>query len=235
MKRFWPNIVVWLCACSSVLALAGCCTLFNKSETDVKFESEPPGAAISIDGELKCKSTPCTVKLPNNKSYVVTAKLGDTDLGEKLVRRGIHPLFWVNAVGIIYPPILLATIGVEFMTGKIWRLSRRPVKFVLPKDKQVTAPVAEPEPEVETECPKPREGELLRKIKARFPEEVLNEEILKYRGEISPEAQICTRNRLWRALMSMDLQGQRLDLDQAFGIEFHLRDTEGDVDSVDRD
>jgi hypothetical protein len=235
MKRFWPSIVVWLCVCSSLLALAGCCTVFNSRESEVKFESEPAGASILIEGEVRCKATPCSVTLSSDKSYTVQAKLGDTDLGEKRLRRGIHPLFWVNAAGILVSPFLLIGFGVDYMTGKMWRLSRRPIKFVLPKNQQVTAPPPPvPEPEREVSCPKPRDGDLLRRIQLRFPTEVLNEEIQRFRGDISPEAQNCTRNRLWRALMSMELQGRRLDLDEAFSIEFHLRDAEGDTDSVDR-
>lgn len=66
MKKFFPALVL-------VAALSGCnsdCPL--KSES-VQFKSNPEGAQVVIDGELK-GTTPCVVTLSTESTYNVVMK-----------------------------------------------------------------------------------------------------------------------------------------------------------------
>ncbi|GHC78935.1 translation initiation factor 2 [Limoniibacter endophyticus] len=61
----------------SLLALTGCGTITRGANEPVRIESEPSGARVTTDIGLSCPKTPCVLKVPRNKAFTATGKLGD--------------------------------------------------------------------------------------------------------------------------------------------------------------
>lgn len=59
-----------------LLALTGCGTITRGANEPVRIESEPSGASVTTDIGLYCPKTPCVLKVPRNKAFTATGKLG---------------------------------------------------------------------------------------------------------------------------------------------------------------
>ncbi|WP_160012612.1 translation initiation factor 2 [Rhizobium sp. 18055] len=57
--------------------LFGCASIARGTTELVTIQSVPSGAAVTTDIGLSCPVTPCQLKVPRNKAFTATAKLGN--------------------------------------------------------------------------------------------------------------------------------------------------------------
>lgn len=65
-----------LSAVALLAALCGCASVVRGTTELVTIQSVPSGAAVTTDIGLSCPATPCQLKVPRNKPFTATAKLG---------------------------------------------------------------------------------------------------------------------------------------------------------------
>ena len=91
----------------------GCATIFNKSDQDIAFSSNPPGATVRVNGIAKGK-TPVTIPIPRSTSKpTILFELAGYEPAEVTLARTMSGTTAGNL-------ILGGIIGVAFdaMTGK---------------------------------------------------------------------------------------------------------------------
>ena len=97
----------------AILAGGGCATIFNKSDQDIAFSSNPPGATVRVNGIAKGK-TPVTIPIPRSASKpIIRFELAGYEPAEITLARTMSGTTAGNL-------ILGGIIGVAFdaMTGK---------------------------------------------------------------------------------------------------------------------
>lgn len=98
---------------SLVIFAGGCATIFNKSDQDIAFSSDPPGVTVRVNGIPKGK-TPVTIPIPRSTSKpTIRFELAGYEPAEITLARTMSGTTAGNL-------ILGGIIGVAFdaMTGK---------------------------------------------------------------------------------------------------------------------
>lgn len=91
--------------------LAGCGALFNGGPANVAFNSDPSGAQILIDGTAR-GTTPATLSLAKNKSYLVTfKKAGFQDASAEITRKVSGGYIVLDILGGVLPVVVDAATG----------------------------------------------------------------------------------------------------------------------------
>ncbi|TNF29286.1 MAG: PEGA domain-containing protein [Deltaproteobacteria bacterium] len=121
---------------ASVTALAvvgtGCATLTNDTHDVVRITSDPPGATVDVDGQLRGR-TPLELRLAANRPYEVRVAAEGYPEATRVVDSSI-------GAGYIVADILLGLVPVviDLATGTLWDLDPTDMHFQF-------APLPEPE------------------------------------------------------------------------------------------
>ncbi|OQX04418.1 MAG: translation initiation factor 2 [Thiothrix lacustris] len=130
MKRYWqlPTLTLIL---ATTLLNSGCATITRGSEQDLKVESEPVGASVTLSNGMK-GTTPANFKVPRkNALTVMVAKPG-----YKTATVQVTPETSENGTaGLIGNAVFggVIGIGVDATSGALNDLKPNPVKVTLEK------------------------------------------------------------------------------------------------------
>lgn len=101
----------------SILALAGCGTIFNGSSQDIKFDSNVQGVDIYINGMKACK-TPCVYPVERHSStIVIMAKKAGYQTQQAIIKSELSGIAILN---LTFWPSWLTDVA----TGGMWKYSR---------------------------------------------------------------------------------------------------------------
>ena len=111
---------------AAVLTLQSCATLFTGTKDTIKFQSEPSGATVKVNGNT-VGTTPCEVKVKRKlKAPEATiSKDGYTDQNFTLTNE-LNPVSFLNLLSPIH-------WGIDLATGSVKRYDRREYSATLIK------------------------------------------------------------------------------------------------------
>lgn len=105
----------------SMIVAPGCATIMGKAaDQPVEVVTQPPGAALSVNGVASSATSPGTVHLDPEGDHSVTAQLGEAK-ATRSVRKTIR--IWA----VLVDGILTGGIGVlvDYMTGALYQFEPR--------------------------------------------------------------------------------------------------------------
>jgi hypothetical protein len=199
---------------------------------DVEILTEPEGARIQLSGGAGgCDKAPCVLRLDKSVGVNITAKLKGFDESNFYLESRLSNWTFVNLLWFQWIPIVIG-VGIDYFTGSIWTLETDEVTIRLHPTVE-----AEPEPEPEEEEPKPDEplcqelppSSELTKVRERFSDEFILEQIGFYRGNLTADAKCKTKNLVLKNLVDMLKTEDRLDIDEAFRREYFQRQGEAEA------
>lgn len=102
----------------AMLFTTSCATIFSGGRKNIRFESNPPGATVQING-IDVGKTPCVVPVKRKLSdQVVDMKLKGYQTRTFTLEKGMSGTMWLDAVGLVLLVIPgLVAIGVDLATG----------------------------------------------------------------------------------------------------------------------
>jgi len=109
---------------ATMFIMSSCATLFTGTKDTIRFNTEPQGATIYIDGVEQCK-TPCTLKVKRD--------INDTDVELKLdgyETRLITLSTEFNVVSILNLGSLLGW-GIDAISGAVMKYDRKAYDIIL--------------------------------------------------------------------------------------------------------
>ena len=109
------------------LAATGCASILNSSPGDLNVTSVPEGADVALDELDPSCQTPCELEIKPARYELHVKKAGYKPETVALVKR-MSPWFWVN---FVMGPGVLVGMGIDALTGSIFRLSPKEVKVRL--------------------------------------------------------------------------------------------------------
>lgn len=126
---------------SATMMLSSCATMFTGTKDTIRFNSDPQGARVLIDG-YDVGKTPCEARVKrslNSKEVIYKLKGYETKTFE------LSTSF--NAVSLLGTPLLLLYIvpgivsfGIDLATGSIVRYDRKYYEIELEKKETVSLP-----------------------------------------------------------------------------------------------
>lgn len=107
---------------TAMASLSGCATMFGESSDEVRFDSEPQGADLYIDGKLVGK-TPITVTLPR-RTETTTARATKAGYGSKSMNlaKSLTPASFLN-IFFITTTFGATSWGIDAASGKLLKYS----------------------------------------------------------------------------------------------------------------
>lgn len=122
---------VYILLAAVALSLTSCATIFTGSKDTLRFDSDPEGATVLIDGLEVCK-TPCTTQVKRSLSD----KLAEIKL-ENYETRVITLDREFNAVSVLNLGFLLGW-GIDAATGALMKYDRKGYDIELESKKVVS-------------------------------------------------------------------------------------------------
>lgn len=101
----------------TALMLSSCATMFSGTTQHVSFNSEPQGAAVSVDGQTLC-FTPCIANVQRSSTSVVTFTKDSYKRGDAILNGTFNPTTIWN---VLWGYGVLVAIPIDAITGAIWR------------------------------------------------------------------------------------------------------------------
>ncbi len=119
------HIASTLTALAVVALLPSCATLFAGGPDRVQVTSDPPGARVTVRGEI-AGTTPCVVNLqrPMGGGGTVITIANDNRSERQLVTQSMNP---VALIDILFLPGLI----VDGLTGNVWQHDTSPIHVIL--------------------------------------------------------------------------------------------------------
>lgn len=122
MKNITATLLV-----ANMLVMTSCATLFTGTKDTIRFNTEPQGATVYIDGVEQCK-TPCTIELKRD--------INDTNVEFKLdgyETRLITLSKEFNVVSVLNLGNLLGW-GIDAISGAVMKYDRKAYDITLDKN-----------------------------------------------------------------------------------------------------
>lgn len=115
----------------SMFFLTSCATIFTGTKDTLRFDSEPQGATVYLDGLEVCK-TPCTTKVKRSLSEkLAEIRLDGYETRVITLDRKFNAVSIINLFGLI-------GWGVDAATGSLMKYDRKGYDIKLEKDKRTS-------------------------------------------------------------------------------------------------
>lgn len=123
----------------AVIALgSGCATIFTGTTSTVHLDSEPPGAKMYVDGELR-GTAPVSVDLSRSRDHRIKAKAYGYEPGEVTLRRDFNGVAILNTICVL-------CWGIDAVAGGLWWFDRDAVTVELEQGEAPPPPPPTPWP-----------------------------------------------------------------------------------------
>ena len=124
MRRVLTIVIL---AAFALLAM-GCATLFAPGPDMVPLYTEPPGAAVKLDG-MHVGRTPCIVPVPRSSEGVLTFELAGFEPATVDLNKVVNGPTLLNLLGgYVTIPVFFF---IDIVTGNIGKYSTEPMRVVL--------------------------------------------------------------------------------------------------------
>lgn len=119
------NIAIGVVFCFLIFNVTGCATLFRGDSSKVRFNSEPLGAQVFVNGNLKGQ-TPLKLHLKSSQSYTIEFR----KQGYEPVVRHINSK--VGAGWVILDVLVgMVPVVVDALTGSWYHLDQKNINVIL--------------------------------------------------------------------------------------------------------
>lgn len=120
------NVLLFL-TIVAMLFVSGCATIFTGTKDSIRFDSDPQGAKVFIDGIEICK-TPCTVPVKRSLSdKLAEIKLDGYETRVITLDRDFNAVSIINLGNILF-------WGIDAATGALMKYDRKAYDIELEKD-----------------------------------------------------------------------------------------------------
>lgn len=120
------NVLLFL-TIVAMLFVSGCATIFTGTKDSIRFDSDPQGAKVFIDGIEICK-TPCTVPVKRSLSdKLAEIKLDGYETRVITLDREFNAVSIINLGNILF-------WGIDAATGALMKYDRKVYDIELEKD-----------------------------------------------------------------------------------------------------
>ncbi len=123
------NFLLILISITSFLCTS-CATVFKGSTDNVKFTSEPTGAAVYVNGKNMGKA-PISLELKSNVTYKIEFKLDGYDTKYEFLNKSLNAGYLVlDILCGVFPAVII-----DAVTGDWYNLDQENINMILEKSK----------------------------------------------------------------------------------------------------
>lgn len=220
-----------------ILSLSSCATIWNHHSTHVKIKTEPSHAKVELVDEGNCIS-PCGFDLENKRNHKIIVKKKGFKTLEHTFQMKIYWVVWLN---FLVGPSGALGIGIDYLTGKMFSLSKEEIILKLEKslngesddsDEQKESQKIEisEKKEVPQEVQQEQKQMLQsafgadevafsaqehERIRGTFSEEEIKYQVNLYYGNLTNSELIKVVERIYKELMIMTRNEEELSIDEA--------------------